>query len=103
MPRKVFIAYDHSKTSEHAIAWVLEHNVLLPDDEVVVATIIDEKPSAMYDPIIIQATVASASKWIAEDYKERVAALEKDAKGILINAAALIKKKGVSEPYGYFD
>ncbi|RUO96754.1 hypothetical protein BC936DRAFT_141497 [Jimgerdemannia flammicorona] len=95
MSRKVFIAYDHSKTSEYAVTWVLDHNVLLPTDHIIVANIVDEEPTRLYDSLTIQAAAASAGEWLAEDYKLRVAALEKDAKGILTSVAALIKAKGV--------
>ena len=99
MPRKVFIAYDHSKTSEHVIKWILEHDVLFPDDDIVISIVVDDEPTKMYDPMVIQAAgIHAGSEWLADDYRKRVAELERDARGTLKGAIAQIKEKGVSEP-----
>jgi len=92
--RKIFIAYDHSKFSEYAVSWILDHSILQQSDKVIVGTVVDEEPSKVFDPLILQAAIASGGEWLAEDYKRRVGELEKDASGILKKVEAQIKEKG---------
>lgn len=93
--RSVFIAYDHSKNSEHAVSWVLDHNILQQNDRVIVGTVVDEDPSKVYDTLTLQAAGVSSGEWLVEDYKQRVEGLEKDANGILRKVAQQIQEKGV--------
>ncbi|OZJ06544.1 hypothetical protein BZG36_00505 [Bifiguratus adelaidae] len=101
-PRTIMIAYDHSKASEHALRWALEHQIFHASDDIIVAYAIGEGSSITsmdatatmfaYDPLPL-AAVANGAEWFLEDYSKRMEDLTTNASAVLDRVVSKLKSK----------
>lgn len=91
--RKVIICYDESEVGRSVLEWVNSHSILLPNDEVIVVTAINED----------LAKVEGSSGWTsmaggvieANDYRMLVQGLEREGRQHLSEAVQAFHQVGV--------
>ncbi|KAI8880153.1 hypothetical protein K501DRAFT_225430, partial [Backusella circina FSU 941] len=95
-PRKILIAYDESEVGRQVLEWVNSHSVLLPNDEVVVATAVNEDISKLTGPGVGW----QASPALGENIEVDIKILEDQAKERLTEAVYAIRDSGVKNVKG---
>jgi hypothetical protein len=90
-PRKILIAYDGSEAGRQVLEWVNSHNVLLPDDEVIVAIAVNEDISKLAGPGVGWQAAPAMGENISMD----IQMIERQAKEHLTEAVHAIRDIGV--------
>ncbi|KAL0087640.1 hypothetical protein J3Q64DRAFT_1697417 [Phycomyces blakesleeanus] len=94
MPRHILFAYDHSAIANHAIEWAVHHNLLLPNDNITVATVVNEDIVAIEGSFGLEAAAVGPANWIADDFNQRVTQLEEHANKALEQVVEWFRTKG---------
>lgn len=95
MPRSVLIAFDHSEPSRRAFDWVLSHEVLLPQDAITIATVVNEDLLAVEGMYGWETATMGTAEWMADDYYKRVSELEQLANNALNKLVLTLETKNV--------
>ncbi|ORZ05812.1 hypothetical protein BCR42DRAFT_427814 [Absidia repens] len=95
MPRTILIAYDHSDASTKALNWVLDHQLLLPDDKIYVTTVLNDDVLS-FEGFGLEAAAIGPATWINDDCGERMIQLKEDARRLLDTVIQVMKKRGLS-------
>ncbi|KAL9543697.1 hypothetical protein PS6_009146 [Mucor atramentarius] len=93
-PRKVIICYDESEASRQTLEWVNGHGVLLPTDEITIATCINEDVAKIEGPGGWQ-TIAIGGIDCAADYRHTVSQLEAQGRERLAEAVHAMHALGL--------
>ncbi|RUS25359.1 hypothetical protein BC938DRAFT_472287 [Jimgerdemannia flammicorona] len=95
-PRKVLLAYDHSRNSDHAVDVCIAQNLIQKAelDHIIVVMVVNEELSHVYNSIELQAAHYGAN-WLAEDYDRRIKAVEMGAQGVVSDVVRKLKGLGV--------
>ncbi|CAO3595273.1 unnamed protein product [Absidia cylindrospora] len=95
MPRTILIAYDHSDASTKALNWVLDHQLLLPEDKIYVTTVLNDDVLS-FEGFGLEAAAIGPATWINDDCGERMIQLKEDARRLLDTVIQVMKKRGLS-------
>ncbi|KAI8644098.1 hypothetical protein BD408DRAFT_413718 [Parasitella parasitica] len=93
-PRKIVICYDESEASRQTLEWVNGHGVLLPTDEIYIATCINEDVAKIEGPGGWQ-TIAIGGIDCAADYRHTIASLESQGRERLAEAVYAMRALGL--------
>ncbi|CAO3627010.1 unnamed protein product [Mucor hiemalis] len=93
--RRVLIGYDHSDISNNAMEWIIDKKVLHSDDEILVASIVNEDNAAYVEGTFgLESPVAGPAGWLSDDYRERISKVEKDCANALKQVVTWFDTKG---------
>lgn len=94
--RRILIGYDHSDVSNNAMEWIIDKKVLHPDDEILIASIVNEDNAAYVEGAFgLESPVAGPAGWLSDDFRERISKVEKDCANALKQVATWFDAKGV--------
>ncbi|KAI8097254.1 uncharacterized protein BX664DRAFT_325945 [Halteromyces radiatus] len=95
MPRTILIAYDHSEASYKAVNWILDHQILLPEDKIYITTVLNDDVLA-FEGFGLEAAAIGPTAWINDDCGERVTKLKEDATRLLETIMQVFKRHGLT-------
>lgn len=103
MPRTILIAYDHSDASNKALNWVLDHQILLPEDKIYITTVLNDDVLS-FEGFGLESAAIGPATWVNDDCGERIMQLKEDSHRLLDNVMQVLKRRGVSMPlvHGFF-
>ncbi|KAI8342168.1 hypothetical protein BC941DRAFT_415573 [Chlamydoabsidia padenii] len=95
MPRTILIAYDHSDASNKAVKWVLDHQILLPEDKIYITTVLNDDVLA-FEGFGLESAAIGPATWVNDDCGKRIMQLKEDSHRLLDNVMQVLKKRGLS-------
>ncbi|CEP11923.1 hypothetical protein [Parasitella parasitica] len=93
-PRRIVICYDESEASRQTLEWVNSHRVLLPTDEIYIATCINEDVAKIEGHGGWQ-TIAIGGIDCAADYRRTIQSLESQGRERLAEAVGAMRALGL--------
>jgi hypothetical protein len=96
MSRKVLIGYDHSEISKKALEWIIEKKAVFPDDDITIATIVNDDAIEVEGTFGMESVITGSSGWLDDGQNDRISQIEKESSEALKFAVATFQSRGVS-------
>ncbi|KAG0174810.1 hypothetical protein DFQ29_007352 [Apophysomyces sp. BC1021] len=78
MGRNILIGHDFSQTSNYALEWIIQKQILLPTDKITVAIVLNNDIADVEGPFGMEAAVISPS-WTVSDFSDNTTSKQDDA------------------------
>ncbi|KAG1144635.1 hypothetical protein G6F37_006163 [Rhizopus arrhizus] len=91
--RRVLIALDETGSGKQVLDWIHSHHILAPEDEITVATAVDEDVSHVEGPGMQSAPMSSTTN-ATEDFATDLRMLERHGKQHLSNGIQTLQQLG---------
>ncbi|KAI8887872.1 adenine nucleotide alpha hydrolases-like protein [Backusella circina FSU 941] len=94
MSRKILIGYDHSEISKKALEWIVEKKAVFPDDDITIATIVNDDAIEVEGAFGMESVITGSSGWLADSQGDRISQIEQESSEALNSAVAWFQSMG---------